>query len=102
MTEAIPIEPITARALQQIRRQAQAMGTGADADDWSNRVVLRLIAEIDRLAYMWSKGGSDDLITGEPAADGHTHTIINGSHGCSCSEPWFPPPAESWSLPDGR
>lgn len=87
-------EPVTPRELRDIRRGAVA-GDGS----WSSVAVFKLIAEIDRLAYVWHRGGPDDLITGEPASDGHVHTIVNGSHGCSCDDTWRPPPAESWTLP---
>jgi hypothetical protein len=100
VTDEIQLPPIDGEELRGIRRSALAMtGEGPFADRWPNDVMLRLIAEIDRLAYMWQRGGSDDIITGEPASDGHVHTIINGSHGCACSEPWNPPPVESRTLP---
>lgn len=96
----IPVPPVGARELQRIRRGALAMaGEGEFADRWPNHDVLRLIAEIDRLAYMWWRGGTDDLITDEPSpVDGHRELIINGAP----TDPdslWRPPPAESWTLP---
>lgn len=87
--------PITHRQLARIRVVANAPVV-AD-EEWPNSTVKRLIAEIDRLTYMVWRGGPDELITGE---DGHL--IINGSHGCApelgCGG-WYPPPAESWTLP---
>lgn len=72
---------------------------GRVTQPWVRVLMLAMMSEIDRLTYMVWRGDIDDLITGEPASDGHQHTIINGSHGCSCDEAWFPPPAESWTLP---
>jgi hypothetical protein len=90
--------PVTARALFAIRRNALLLESEGDDDAWSNEVVLRLIAEIDRLTYMWFRGGPEDLIHDE---DGHL--TVNGQHSCTpdghCVDAWYPPPAESWTLP---
>jgi hypothetical protein len=89
--------PITARALFAIRRNALLLESEGDDDTWSNEVVLRLIAEIDRLTYMRFRGGPEDLIHDE---DGHL--TINGRDTCApddCAAAWYPPPAESWTLP---
>lgn len=89
-------EPITGRELRMIRSYASDPIAEGD-DTWPNTTVLKLIAEIDRLTYMVWRGGPDELITGEG-----DHLVINGSHACApekCSGEWFPPPAESWTLP---
>lgn len=85
--------PITMRQLAMIRNVVGQ--PTADGEEWPNSTVKRLIAEIDRLAYMWHHGGPDDLIRDED-----DHLIINGDHACapeSCDGTWFPPPAESWT-----
>lgn len=100
MKESIPITPVTMRSLRQIRRQALETEAHPEAwsDDWSNHVVLRLIAEIDRLTYMWFRGGPEDLIHDE-----NGHLTVNGQDSCApdehCVAAWYPPPAESWTLP---
>jgi hypothetical protein len=95
-------EPITPQELADLRALLQ--GDEPEVEDWVRVIALALIAELDRVTYMWWRGGLDDLVTAEPAADGHMHYIVNGSHGCSCDEHWAPPPAESWVLPveDGQ
>lgn len=93
--------PATAEELREIRQTATDLANEGFAG-WGNDVVLSLLAELDRLAYCLWRGGSDDLITDEPATtDGHRHLVVNGSSGCACGDAaaWFPPPAEDWTLP---
>lgn len=88
-------DPPGPQELLDFREYAEDSRT--DCPEWVRVTMLTLIAEIDRLAYMWHKGGPDDLITGE---DGHL--IVNGTHACApqvCDRTWRPPPAESWTLP---